>query len=832
MSNKVVIVGGVAGGASTAARLRRLDEDAEIVMFEKGDYISFANCGLPYHIGEIIEERSKLLVQTPESMKARFNISVQVKKEVVSIDRVNKQVTVEDLETGNTFQESYDKLVLSPGAEPFKPPIEGINNDNVFTLRTIPDTDRIKGFVDNEKPEKAVVIGGGYIGLEMAHNLAERGVEVSLVEMLDQVLNPIDYEMASLVHNHLRSKGIKLYLGDGVSSINKKNEATYVTLQSGKKINTELIIMSIGVKPSVDLAKEAGLEIGKSGGIHVNEYLQTNDENIYAIGDAIEVEDFVNGDPAVIPLAGPANKQGRIVAGNIVGRKEKYRSTQGTAIAKVFDMTVATTGNNEKQLKKSGIDYLVSYTNSNNHAGYYPGAKPMFIKIIFRPENGKLIGAQVVGYDGVDKRVDIFATAVRHEMTVFDLQELELAYAPPYGSAKDPVNMAGYVAGNILNGLVEPIQWNEIDGLGNNAILLDVREPVEVGFGKIANSINIPLNSLRERIEELDKDKEILVYCAVGLRGYIACRILTEKGFKNVKNLAGGYKLYSAVQDDKNSVIEDIDHERLSNISNPEDGEAIGVEVKGKLKKKAVQKIVELDACGLQCPGPIMQVFKKMEELAEGDILQVSVTDPGFKGDIVSWCKNTGNTFIDINEDEDKICVSIKKERTDSVEDNMNSGKPMKKKTMVVFNGELDRAIASFIIANGAAAMGNEITMFFTFWGLNVLRKDEPEKVDKGLMDKMFGWMMPRGSKKLPLSNMNMLGIGAKMIRSVMKKKGVDSLEELIRQAQENGVKMIACQMSMDVMGIKKEELMDGVEVGGVATFLGESDEANMSLFI
>lgn len=832
MSNKVVIVGGVAGGASTAARLRRLDEDAEIVMFEKGDYISFANCGLPYHIGEIIEERSKLLVQTPESMKARFNISVQVKKEVVSIDRENKEVTVKDLESGSTFQEKYDKLVLSPGAEPFKPPIEGINNDNVFTLRTIPDTDRIKGYVDNEKPDKAVVIGGGYIGLEMAHNLAERGVEVSLVEMLDQVLNPIDYEMASMVHNHLRSKGIKLYLGDGVSSINRKNKETYVTLQSGKQIDTDMIIMSIGVKPSVQLAKEAGLEIGSSGGIKVNEYLQTNDKNIYAIGDAIEVEDFVNGNPAVIPLAGPANKQGRIVAGNIIGRKEKYRATQGTAIAKVFDMTVATTGNNEKQLKKSGIDYLVSYTNSNNHAGYYPGAKPMFIKIIFTPDSGKLIGAQIVGYDGVDKRVDIFATAVRQDMTVFDLQELELAYAPPYGSAKDPVNMAGYVAGNILKGLVESIQWNEVDSIENNTILLDVREPVEVGFGKIADSINIPLNSLRERMGELDKDKEIAVYCAVGLRGYIACRILTGHGFKNVKNLAGGYKLYSAVQDDKNTVIEDIDHEKLSNISNPEDGEAFGEELKGKLKKKADQKIVELDACGLQCPGPIMQVFKKMEELAEGDILQVSVTDPGFKGDIVSWCKNTGNTFIDINEDGDKICVSIKKGRTDSVEDNMNSGKPMKKKTMVVFNGELDRAIASFIIANGAAAMGNEVTMFFTFWGLNILRKDQSEQVEKSIMDKMFCWMMPRGSKKLRLSNMNMFGIGAKMIRRVMQNKGVDSLEELIKQAQENGVKMIACQMSMDVMGIKREELIDGIEVSGVATFLGESDEANMSLFI
>lgn len=591
MSNKVIIVGGVAGGASTAARLRRLDEDAEIVIFEKGDYISFANCGLPYHIGEIIEERSKLLVQTPESMESRFDISVQVKKEVISIDRENKEVTVKDLENENTFKETYDYLVLSPGAEPFRPPIDGVDNDNVFTLRNIPDTDRIKGFVDNKKPEKAVVIGGGYIGLEMAHNLAERGIEVSLVEMLDQVLNPIDYEMASMVHNHLRSKGIKLFLGDGVNSINKRNEKSYVILQSGKQIDTDLIIMSIGVRPSVKLADEADLEIGTTGGIKVNEYLQTNDEYIYAIGDAVEVQDFVSEKPAVIPLAGPANKQGRIAAGNIVGKKEKYKFTQGTAIAKVFDMTVATTGNNEKQLKKSEIRYQVSYTNSNNHAGYYPGARPMFIKIIFTSDTGRLLGAQIVGYEGTDKRIDVFATAIRHGLTVFDLQKLELAYAPPYGSAKDPVNMAGYAAGNILKGIVEPLQWNEIDRLDTSTtILLDVREPVEVGFGKIDNSINIPLNTLRDRLEELDKDKEIAVYCAVGLRGYIACRILTGNGIKNVKNLAGGYKLYSAVKDDKNAVIEDVDYQKINNISNPEDGESVGEELKGKLKKKKMKK--------------------------------------------------------------------------------------------------------------------------------------------------------------------------------------------------------------------------------------------------
>lgn len=832
MNKKVLIVGGVAGGASTAARLRRMDEDAEIIIFEKGEYISFANCGLPYHIGGIIDERSKLLVQTPQSMEARFNISVRVKNEVIAIDREQKEVKVKNHDNGEIYRESFDYLVLSPGAEPFKPPITGIDNENVFTLRNIPDTDQINNYIASKKPEKAVVIGGGYIGLEMAHNLVERGIDVSLVEMLDQVLSPVDYEMASFVHNHLRTKGIDLHLGDGLTEIRKENNKTRVILQSGQEINSEMIILSIGVKPSVELAKEAGLEIGSTGGIKVNKFLQTNDESIYAIGDAIEVEDFVNGNPALIPLAGPANKQGRIVANNICGREEKYQKTQGTAIAKVFDITVATTGNNEKQLKKSGIDYEVSYTNSNNHAGYYPGARPMFIKIIFTPDKGRLLGAQIVGHEGVDKRIDVFATAVKQKMTVFDLQELELAYAPPFGSAKDPVNMAGYVAGNKLRGLVEMVQWHELDDLSDDTILLDVREKVEVQLGKLENSINIPLNSLREHLDKLDQSKNIVVYCAVGLRGYIACRILTGNGFKKVKNLAGGYKLYSSVQDDREQVIEEPDQEEFKSASNPEEGKRAGEEY---LKKKTGKR-VELDACGLQCPGPIMQVYRKVEEMEDGDILEVTATDPGFRRDIESWCKNTENTLLNITEEDNNFRVILKKGIDNPGQNQLNEVKDntinKKGKTMVVFSGELDKAFASFIIANGAAAMGNNITMFFTFWGLNILRKDQKVDVKKGFMDKMFGKMMPRGSRKLPLSNMNMFGIGPQMIRKVMEKKGVDSLEDLIKQAQANGVRLVACQMSMDVMGIKKEELIDGVDIGGVATFLGSADESNMSLFI
>ncbi|WP_018248067.1 CoA-disulfide reductase [Orenia marismortui] len=828
MGKKVLIVGGVAGGASTAARLRRVDEEAEIIIFEKGEHISFANCGLPYHIGEVIKERDKLLVQTPEAMEARFDIDVRVMNEVLDIDKEKKEVKVKDWTKNEVYTESYDALVLSPGADPIKPPLPGIDGKNIFTLRNIPDTDKIKGFVDNNNPERAVVVGAGYIGVEMAENLHHRGVDVSVVELAPQVLGPIDADMAAMVHNHMRSKGINLHLSDGVKAFREEGNKTIVELQSGEEIETDLVVMSIGVKPSTKLAKEAGLELGKTGAIKVNDYLQTSDENIYAIGDAIEVTDFVTKQPAHIPLAGPANKQGRIVANNLVGNKEKFIGTQGTAIAKVFDLTVAATGNNEKQLKKAGIDYEVSYTNSKNHAGYYPGAIPMTIKIIFTPDEGKILGAQAVGYDGVDKRIDVLATTIRFEKTVFDLQEIELAYAPPFGSAKDPVNMAGFAAGNILKGKVDVIHWHEIEDLSEDAIILDVREEVEVQLGKIEGSINIPVNSLRDRLDELDKNKEIVIYCAVGLRGYIGARILMQHGFNKVKNLSGGYKLYKEIKNDKEAVIDDCntpDYQKMTTASNPEEGQIVGKQ----LESNQSGKRVSLDACGLQCPGPIMQVANKMKELDQGDVLEVVATDPGFVADIGAWCKSTGNKLLDSGQEGHNFTASIQKGQGRTAVANTND---KNKKTMVVFSGELDRAIASFIIANGAAAMGSEVTLFFTFWGLNILRKKENVKVEKTMMDKMFGKMMPQGSEKLPLSNMNMFGMGPKMIRKVMNDKGVDSLEALIGQAKLNGVRLVACQMSMDVMGIKKEELIEGVEVGGVASFLSDAEESNMSLFI
>ena len=550
MNKKIVIIGGVAGGATAAARLRRLDESSTIVLFERGEHISFANCGLPYYIGETIKDRQKLLVQTVEGMSKKFNLDIRNLSEVAGINRDKKTVTVKNLKTNEVYEESYDTLVLSPGAKPIFPPIEGINDAaNIFTLRNIPDTDKIKNAVDQQNPQKAVVVGGGFIGLEMAENLAERGMEVTVVEMANQVMAPLDYEMASIVHDHLRNKGVILILEDGVKAF--KEQGSIIELTSGTKLNSDLTILSIGVRPENQLAINAGLNVGDRGGIQVNEFLQTNDENIFAIGDAIEVTDYINGNAAMIPLAGPANRQGRIVANNIYGKAEKYKGTLGTSIAKVFDITVAATGNNEKQLKQLNVNYQAIHIHPACHASYYPGAESIDLKLLFDPSNGKILGAQAVGKDGVDKRIDVIATAIKGNLTVFDLTEVELSYAPPYSSAKDPVNMAGYVASNIIDGDVATVQWHEIDEIvKNGGLLIDVREPNERENGFINGSINVPLGEIREKIHTFPKNETIYVSCQVGLRGYLAARILTEKGFK-VKNVDGGWKTYSSVFNQK-----------------------------------------------------------------------------------------------------------------------------------------------------------------------------------------------------------------------------------------------------------------------------------------
>ncbi|MGG4107170.1 CoA-disulfide reductase [Paenibacillus lautus] len=546
MSKKIVIVGGVAGGASAAARLRRLDESSTIILVERGEYISFANCGLPYYIGETIQDRNKLMVQTVPGLSSRYQLDIRNLSEVTSIQRDEKMVTIKNLKTGETYAESYDYLILSPGAKAIVPDIPGLSESrNVFTLRNIPDTDRIKQFVDNDNPKEAVVVGGGFIGLEMAENLADRGIQVTVIEMANQVMAPLDYEMAAIVHSHLKEKGVRLILEDGVRAFHDGGQR--IELSSGKQITTDMILLSIGVRPENSLAIDADLPVNDRGGIQVNEYLQTADPNIYAIGDAIEVRDFILQSPTIIPLAGPANRQGRLVADHIYGKNNRYKGTLGSSIAKIFDLTVAATGANEKRLKQMNAPYQAIHIHPSSHAGYYPGAYPISLKLLFHPETGQIYGAQAVGADGVDKRIDVIATAIKGNLSVWDLTELELSYAPPYSSAKDPVNYAGYVASNMLDGLVEAVQWDEIDDLvRKGATLIDVREPKERDAGYIEGSINIPLNDLRNRLKELPENETLYVTCQVGLRGYLAARILAEHGF-SVKNLDGGWKTYASV---------------------------------------------------------------------------------------------------------------------------------------------------------------------------------------------------------------------------------------------------------------------------------------------
>ena len=827
MSKKIIIVGGVAGGASTAARLRRLDEKAEIIMFEKGEYISFANCGLPYYIGETITNREKLIVQTVETMSNKFNIDIRNFSEVIKIDKENNKVTVKDLRSDETYEESYDTLVLSPGASPIKPPIPGIQQcDNLYTLRNIPDTDKIKEHVDKQKPKKATVIGGGFIGLEMAENLSERGIEVTLVEAGNQVMAPLDIEMAAIVHEVLIDNGIKLILNDAVEEF--KDNGKTVLLSSGKEIDTDLIILSIGVRPETSIAREAGIKVNERGGIVVDEHMKTSVDNIYALGDAVEIMDFVNKKPTMIPLAWPANRQGRIVADNICGRDSLYKGSLGSSVAKIFDYTVATTGNNEKTLKRLGIEYKAIHIHPGSHAGYYPGAFPIALKMLFNPINGEILGAQGVGMDGVEKRIDVLATAIKGNLNVFDLQDIEPCYAPPYNSAKDPVNMLGYYGSNIIDGLVEIIEWNEIDSLNKEeSVIIDVREEFEIVTGTFENSINIPIGQLRDRLDEIPKDKKIYVTCQVGQRGYVASRILKSYGIDAV-NIDGGMKTYLYVKRSEESIRSQFDKKHENIIK--EEVAAMNLE---DLDISEVNANVTLNACGLQCPGPIRRVFEEINKMNDGEVLEVKASDPGFSKDIKSWCEKTNNTLLKSEFDKkSKSFIALIQKGTKKKDNTSIQGVDKNGATLVVFSGDFDKAIASFIIATGAASMGKDVTMFFTFWGLNILKKKGKEKVTKDTMEKMFDIMLPSHTGKLPLSKMNMMGMGPAMIKQIMKKHNVDDIDTLITNAINMGVRVVACAMSMDLMGIKKEEFIDGVEIGGVASYLGAADDSGLNLFI
>lgn len=817
---KHIIIGGVAGGATAAARIRRADEKAEIILAEKGPHISYANCGLPYYIGGVIADKEKLFVQTPESFGRRFNIDVRVNTEAISIDTKAKTVTLRRKD-GSVIDEHYDRLLLSPGSSPVRPPFPGIDTEGIFTLRTVEDTFRIKDYLTQHCVKSAVVVGGGFIGLEMAENLVHAGSKVSIVEMAPQVMAPVDFSIASHVHRELLNQGVALHLNTAVERFEKDNGRIRVFFKSGESIVTDLVLLSIGVSPNTALAKNAGIELGARG-IKVDKFLQTSAKDVYAVGDAIEFPHPEYGEPWLNYLAGPANRQGRIVADNMVfGNITEYEGAIGTSIAKVFDVVVASTGLPAKRLKQLGIKYQSSTTISMSHAGYYPGAFFITTKITFNPEDGTLYGAQCVGHEGVDKRIDQLAIIIKHKGTIYDLISLEQAYAPPFSSAKDPIAIAGYTAANIISGKMPVIYWREIDSLDRSKVqIIDTRTPAEFELGTISGAVNIPVDDIRERLNEIDKNKPVVVFCAVGLRGYIAARILMANGY-DVRNLSGGYKTYQLATQDLTCNTE----------TECNDNPSCSCEGTSNTSCNAPQTTLSVDACGLQCPGPIMKLKQAIDKMQPGETIEVKATDPGFPSDAKAWCKSTGNAFLSETCQNGCHTIIIKKQQT-AANPQTTCAPAEKNKTLICFSDNLDRAIATFILANGAAATGGKVSIFFTFWGLNVIKKKHGPAVKKTFTEKMFARMLPKSSNSLSLSKMNMMGMGSKMIRGIMKKKNIDSLESLIQQAMANGVEFIACQMTMDMMGIKKEELLDGVTVGGVASYMQKAEESGVNLFI
>ncbi len=762
-------------------------------------------------------------------MQKRYRIDVRTGCEVVRIDRNARRVTARNLSTGQESPEPYDVLILSPGAEPVRPPIPGADGRGVFTLRSLQDMDAIKRVVDESDISRAVVVGGGYIGLEMVEAFRQRGLEVTLVELADQVFVAADPEMVAPIHQQLELHGVDLRLGTSVAEIREDGGRLSAILSTGESIEGGLVIMAVGVKPEVGLARDAGIEIGPTGGIVVDQHMRTSDPHIYAVGDAVEVTHLVGGHKALIPLAGPANRQGRIAADNALGRGSVYRHSQGTAICKVFDLAIGMTGMSEKALKKAGTHYEKVYVHPASHASYYPGAAPISLKLLFDPGDGTILGASAVGADGVDKRIDVLAVALRAGLTVHDLAEQELSYAPPYGSAKDPINYAGFAASNAILGDVRLCHVEDVVHPKQNQMLLDVRTATETEAGTIPGARHLPLDNLRERLGELPRDKEMLVYCQVGLRGYLACRILTQHGF-DCRNLSGGYKTYRAATGPLPVGKTPAKQEERSDMTN---GTVRGPCTGKPSELQDVPIVKEIDARALQCPGPIMKLKTEIGQIADGEAVAIAAGDPGFPSDVAAWCQSTGHRLLEVAPDQGACRAVVQRLAPAPQAAAVDTASPQSKnKTLVLFSSDLDKALAGFIIANGAAAMGSKVTMFFTFWGINVLRKPQKVRVAKNLVERMFGWMMPRGPAKLKLSKMNMGGLGAAMIKGIMRSKGIDPLPELIRKAQEAGVRLVACSMSMGLMGIHREELIDGIEVGGVALYLNQAEAGNVNLFI
>lgn len=818
MKNKTyLIVGGVAGGGGVATRLRRLDENATIVMYERGPYVSFANCGLPYYVGGTIKDRDSLFITETSAFTDGFNIDVRLNTEVVSIDKENKTIKAVNLLTQEEEVKEYDHLILSPGCDPFIPPIKGMDDKAVLTVRNIPDIDKVVEKVENSK--KAVVVGGGFIGIEMAENLVERGLDVSLVEAADQVMITMDPDMVAPVHMTLRENGIKLYLSQALQAVERKGDKVNVLLPDSVIEDVDIVILSIGVRPASELARDANLELGPRGHIIVDKLCLTSDKSISAVGDVIEYPSPFGEGSNAIALAGPANKMARLCADAIVtGTSREYPGTYGNSIAKVFDLDCGSVGLNEKMLESAGKDYGVAVTHATHHAGYYPGSLALSLKILYDNKTGLLYGGQAVGYAAVDKKLDILSAFIGKKSTVEDLANFEQAYAPPFNSAKDMINMVAFIAQNDMDGIAKTIDYREAEKkINDGAFVLDVRVPEECLIGSIEGSVMIPHTELRERLDEIPKDKEIIVLCAMGLRGHIAYRVLAQKGYKKIYNLTGGYKTYKSVMDDRkardNSPLDNIPQQKESDISTLDLDE---------------KDIFELDACGLQCPGPILQLKKKVDSIEIGQAVRVQSTDPGFFRDVNSWSNMTNNALFSLTKKEGIIeAVIIKGDKSMVKETKSKNGA-----SLIVFSNDLDKALAALVLANGAAATGKDVTMFFTFWGLSVVRKKPNTKVKKDFMGKMFTTMLPKDMDSLKLSSMNFAGMGPKMMKGRMKKKNVDQLREMFSQALLSGVKMIACQMSMDIMGVDEKELLPGVEIGGVAAYMESASESDVNLFI
>ena len=807
-SPRIVIVGGVAGGASAAARLRRLDEHASITLIERGADVSFANCGLPYHIGGEIEDRGKLSVQTPASLRAQLAIDVQAHTEAISIDRETKTLRIHKLDTDVEEDLGYDKLILSPGATPLKPPLEGIDLPGIYTLRNLQDMDRIKAAA--ESAQSVLVIGAGFIGLEMAEQLIHLHKDVTLIELVEQVLPQMDAEMVRAVEQELMDNGVRLLLGDGISGFSQ-GDGTVLSAQlnSGKTITADMVILSIGVRPENQLAKDAGLELGARGHIRTNAHMQTSDPNVYAVGDASETFDPILGGPTAIALGGPANRQGRTAADHIVlgERARPYPGSIGTSIVRVFDVAAGVTGHSEKRLQQMEIEYGKTIITDFNHASYFPGATHLTVKVLWEKSTGRILGGQANGIEGVDKRLDVLATAIKGRLTVDDLEHLELAYAPPFGVAKDPLNTAGFSANNIRSGKLRPV-YSLAAAEGSQ--LLDARPAEMAKLKPIPGAVNIPYPELRQRLGELDKSKPVTTICALGKMSYFAARILTQNGF-NVQTHVGGWKTEQRPQPPTST-------ENPMNESELTPAASVG-------------ETILLDCTGMACPGPILRVKEAAATLAAGQVLEVRASDAGFKNDLPAFCKANGYECLSV--EKDKGIVTGRLSRGAACPVAATPSKSGNGATIVVFSGELDKAMAAYVIANGAVAMGGKATLFFTFWGLNVLRKDPAPAVGgKSFMDKMFGWMLPRGANKLPLSKMHMGGLGTWMMKDRMAGKNLPNLPGLMEDARKAGIRLVACTMSMEAMGIREEELIDGVELGGVAEYLGAASETNANLFI